>query len=351
MEHNKKNITRYFILVFLIFCFASLGLGFFSKYSKSEKVISLTYKETTDINYNVYLKENNFFDVPFLSKDYLSVNDRYIITQLIDYIDMTFNYNMSFDKDTSGNYYYYLKAVVEANKPNEESGSYWEKEYILYEGEKTSFSNVRNYSFAPNIKIDYNEYSNKIVEIMKNSNLTMDGKVTIYLVNQTTIDSDIFDEDNVISSEAKVSMPLVKSSMQLNLDSSNASKNDTISKTFKVKSSKYTICVICLVFCGLSILALIRLIIHYIKSDRKRYKFEIKLKKILNTYDSIIVNVNILPNLNEFKVINVESFEELVDAHGEVRMPINYYKKDDDRHVFILINNDVLWFYSLNRKK
>lgn len=350
MGHKKMHIMRYFILVFLIFCFAALGIGFFLKYSKSEKTLKITYNETTDVSYDVYLKENSFFDTPFLSKDYLSQNDRYIITQLIDYIDMKFNYNISFDSEVSGDYYYYLKAVVEANKTNEETGNYWEKEYVLFEGDKTHFSNEKYYSISPNVKINYQEYNDRIYEIMKDSNLNMDGNLTIYLVNETTIDSREFTEKKVINSEAKVVMPLTKSSIQLDIDTDAASKTDTLVETFKVKSSKYTVCVICLVICGLGILGLIRFIIHYIKVDRKKYQFELKLKKILNTYDSIIVNVNALPDLNEFKVINVESFEELVDAHGEVRMPINYFKRDDDRHIFILINNDVLWLYALDRK-
>ena len=70
-----------------------------------------------------------------------------------------------------------------------------------------------------------------------------------------------------------------------------------------------------------------------------------EINKILSTYDSIIVNSDNIKNLSKYNIINVNSFEELLDAHSEVRMPINYVEINNNYSIFVLINNDVAWVY------
>ena len=75
-----------------------------------------------------------------------------------------------------------------------------------------------------------------------------------------------------------------------------------------------------------------------------------ELEKILTTYDSIIVNVKDIPSIDGYDVIKVESFDELIDAHSEIRKPINYYQ-NEDYSVFLLLSDSIIWEYILRRKK
>ena len=67
------------------------------------------------------------------------------------------------------------------------------------------------------------------------------------------------------------------------------------------------------------------------------------------TYDEIIVNVSKIPNLEKLNVINVSKFEELLDAHGEIRLPINYCDSKEGG-VFTLINENIAYCYTLKKK-
>ena len=79
-----------------------------------------------------------------------------------------------------------------------------------------------------------------------------------------------------------------------------------------------------------------------------RSEYTKTLKKILSTYDSIIVNVSSLPSLEDLKVINVNTFSELIDAHSEVRMPINYFEEIAEyKSVFVLVSDNIAWVYTL----
>lgn len=60
-------------------------------------------------------------------------------------------------------------------------------------------------------------------------------------------------------------------------------------------------------------------------------------KKILRTYDSIIIEVEDIPNIAGKNIIKVKTIEDLVDAQLELREPI-YYKNDNDSCFFILLH-------------
>ena len=70
--------------------------------------------------------------------------------------------------------------------------------------------------------------------------------------------------------------------------------------------------------------------------------------RILNTYDGIIVNVKELPKTSDMKVITVSEFEELIDAHSEVRKPINFVELEKGKKSkFVLTSENMVWEYTL----
>jgi hypothetical protein len=85
----------------------------------------------------------------------------------------------------------------------------------------------------------------------------------------------------------------------------------------------------------------------YIKEEPDEYSTFIKNKKrILRTYDSIIVEVEDIPNIAGKNIIKVKSIEDLVDAQLELREPI-YYKNDNDSCFFILLHYNEACVYIL----
>ena len=85
----------------------------------------------------------------------------------------------------------------------------------------------------------------------------------------------------------------------------------------------------------------------YIKEEPDEYSAFIKnKKKILRTYDSIIVEVEDIPNIAGKNIIKVKSIEDLVDAQLELREPI-YYKNDNDSCFFMLLHYNEACVYIL----
>lgn len=85
----------------------------------------------------------------------------------------------------------------------------------------------------------------------------------------------------------------------------------------------------------------------YIKEAPDEYSLFIKEKKrILKTYNSVIVEVETLPNIAGKNIIKVKTFDDLIDAQLELREPI-YYKNDNDSCFFLLLHYNEACIYIL----
>mgnify|MGYP002620084881 CR=1 FL=1 len=85
----------------------------------------------------------------------------------------------------------------------------------------------------------------------------------------------------------------------------------------------------------------------YLRETPDEYTTYIKNKRrILRTYNSIIVEVESIPNIAGKNIIKVKTIEDLVDAQLELREPI-YYKNDNDSCFFILLHYNEACIYIL----
>ena len=72
--------------------------------------------------------------------------------------------------------------------------------------------------------------------------------------------------------------------------------------------------------------------------------YESKVRNILNTYDSILVQSNKIPSLEGRNIVNVEKMEDLVDAQLELRKPICYLKQTESCS-FVLFDEKEAFIY------
>lgn len=321
------------ILTFLV------GSYFVYKYITLSKVqpSSITYQEKNTIDYKVYLKENDFFE-----ENYLGEGKAYITT-LIDYLDVAFNNKVSFNKETSGNYSYYIKGTILATKPNEKNVKYWEKEYILSEVKTVDFANQTNLNSSNSVKIDYQKYNDLLLEFRQNYKIAFDGSLLVELVFRNNIinDGQSFNEESISS----LSIPLTQATIEVpvEIDESERTKTIQLEDDKEETLNRYQIAVT--IYVGVLAFEVFMLSFRTRKIKDKN-SYEEKLKRIMKEYDYIIVNLNTPINLRNMNVIDVSEFNELIDAHSEVRQPINL-KQYKNKSEFILINDKVAWRYIL----
>ena len=87
-QKRKRKITSYvFLIIVIMICSLSLLFLYFNK----TKDYYVSYKETSYLDYKVYLKENDFFETNYLEKE-----NQYIAS-LIDHINANFNYKLNIE--------------------------------------------------------------------------------------------------------------------------------------------------------------------------------------------------------------------------------------------------------------
>lgn len=342
-ENKFLQAGKYIFYLFIAIVFSLFSLYYFKMGLKNTYQEEVSYKSSSNVSYKVYLLENDYFDEP-----YLGMNRTYI-SSLINYIDINFNYNLNFSNFVSGKYTYYIKGIIAADKVKDDDSSYWSKSYILKEPVTISYDNQNSFNIDTNAKVDYQKYNSLLNEFRKDYGISFDGTFKVQLVIESESNATNIKESIPVDSLIEVRVPLTQQVIDLSIDLSNNDNEGEVSETIvNNTSSNY-------VFLGLGILfmsvtlCLLWLIFRYIifiylsKSEYSK-----TLKKILSTYDSVIVNVSNLPNLNDLKVIEVNTFSELIDANSEVRMPINYYEEVADcKSVFVLVSTNMAWVYTL----
>ncbi len=338
---KRKGNSR-IIFLFIIICFFILSGIYFIKYSQNvNKKTDVNYEETSNIDYKVYLKENSFFENEYLEKN------RTYIASLIDYILIDYDYSFNVNQNVNGNYSYYIKGTLSANKNNSDD-YYWSKDYILSEKVTKNYEDEKEINIKSQVKINYQTYNNLLNDFKSKYGVTMDGVLNVSLVIENNIDSDLIDHTISKDSNVELNIPLTSLTIEVPIEANELKNNGTLfSEVVKENVLYYTVFkylgYVLISFSVITFFYLIYIIIIYSKRENKYYK---TLKKILKTYDNIIVNTSEIPDLSDLNVISVTTFEELIDAHSEVRKPINYIALKNEA-IFILINDGMAYRYDL----
>ena len=341
MKSYKFNRFLQFLFPFFFIC----GIGILVLGMNDKKTININYEENNSINYKVYLKENKFFETPYLEEG------RTYIASLIDYIDADFHYEIKYNRPFTGHVKYKYVAILQANKKNS-TGYYWNKEYDLSEERSIDIENNTNVIISDNVKVNYSKYNEILSQFKKAYNLDTNSELKIVMRVVNTADFDKIDHPVGIDSEIGITVPLLEQAIDVSINKeTNNSKNVL---TIKEKSHKVGFLIFKITGTILLFTAIFGMIetSRYSKRFKRSHTYILELDKILKNYDSIIANVKNLPDISGYRKIEVDKFEELLDVYNEVRMPINYYQdKTGKESTFIIINNDVAWIYRLKDRK
>lgn len=341
MASVKNNFLIRYLIILVLFII-SIVLLYFGLIKK--EYIDVKYSEDNAINYKVYLHENNYFTTPYLEEN------RTYITNLIDYLDIDFKYNLKLSEKINGNYKYSILAKVKANKPNGEKGYYWSKDYVLIPPKSVQINNSDNLSVVENVKVNYNKYNDILSSFKKEYSIAPEGILDIVLNVESEGTGEVFTEPIDISSEMSLSVPLLEKAVEANISKNAKSNNNTITMVDRSYAIYHNLATI------LGLIVLVITIVMIIITFRKRHQyneenvFDVTLNKILASHDSIIANVATLPDITDMNLIEVTTFSELIDVYNEVRMPINYYNSEGgEEAVFIIVNDNMAWRFILGK--
>lgn len=341
---NRKNKLIVIVILILIFivCFGLFAQSLINKSEKVEKRVYLNYQENSSIDYDVYLKENEFYSVNSLNKGF-----KYIAL-LSDYVNVDFNYNMNFADYVDGEYDYYVKATL-VTREKDSSNTLWQESYILKEKVYEELSNDLKLSINENLDIDYNTYYQMINDFRSRYSVLVDSTLNVELIINSKIDYGKFKNVVVDQKSISVTIPLSDITYEISEYNGNINESNSYSEITEEGRLNEKLKYIGYVMWGIDILVLLVTLIFVHKFNANKNLYASKLKKILKNYDSVIAAVKVLPNLSNLNVIHVENFEDFIDVQNELRIPISFIETSKGYESwFIIIHQNEAWVYRLN---
>ena len=329
---RSKIVKRLFfdIVVFLIFIVSGTILLNKSLNFESEKIVK--YSEKSNLDYKVYLVENEFYDEPYLDKDMLYV------ANLIDKILIDFDYNFESDDKENIDFDYKIIAKLSINNQTG-TKSYFEKSYVLLDSKTVNMVNSTGQTIKEQISLDY-PYYNRLANSFKNQfGVESDSKLTVYmLINKKNGEDSNFTLDS--SSMMNIVIPLSERSVDIKLDYKEIDETSNIIKKETMTIKDYLPLVLSVVFIIIALIMMVKAMRNINLLRKKKSAYDKYINKILKEYDRLIAESSSLLSFDGKEIININKFTELLDIHDNLQLPIIYYEEKEHELSYFYISHD-----------
>ncbi len=341
----RKSIRTFYIVLaigIVAFCSAALFNKLTKKDINQKQELILSYTNKLNTTYTVNLKPNSFVE-----EKTLQMGKTYI-TDLIDNINMNFNYSYNLSKKTDIAYSYSIVGVLKGDYSKDGvAHNVWEKEYVLLEKIENE-KNSNKIQINENIQIDVNNYNDEIYNFEKTLGMAIDAKLNVQL--RVNIDGNIEDtrlKDNYVSD---INIELGKKTTQITGDLLDE-KGNTLYKTVEnSKNNSVSIIMNCLLMI-ISVLWLRYILKNTTNMNTVRNNYKLELNRILKSCGDKIVKLSRNIELTGKEIIEVKDFGELIKLSEELFKPILYWNSNQkEESEFFVITNSVIYRYILKLK-
>ncbi len=295
--------------------------------SITSKQSKIYYQKKGNMNYQVYLKDNNFYTKPYQD------SDMSYITSLIENIKIDFEYETNSNKNTNINTKYKINGQLMIKDRDNMNQTFYEQTYPLQDEKITK--NTKNNIIKESIEINYNQYNEIANLFKKNYGLNTESNFIVSFIIEEEI------ENNKQQEIMNLTIPLSKNSIKI--EKNEIHKEGEILEEKKLMIKHKYLFLIGLIIGIDTIKRIMAMLYHMKKKEKKKTKFEKEIGSILKKYDRYIVNTDTIPSKEKYEVIYVNSFTELLDARDSVQEPIKYHitKEHTECEFYITHQNEL----------
>ena len=340
----KKNRDRWIFAQSLIIAVITLAIIISGIVAyQLESTYYIGYREVGNIDYNVFLKENDFYD-----EDHLGKGQSYVAS-LIDKIIADFTYEI--DMDTSDvNYRYSYKIDSRLEIVDNTSG-------VAIFNQKEELVNVQNKSQSSSKRLvineivvlkydDYNELAARFLETYSLTQTT--SNIVLTLEVDVLSDCNAFSGSSVETYTSELRIPLTTKTVNVKMTSTVPDAEAKMIACTRGAGSEVfkTTAIVLSVVDGLLILLLVAFVCLTRTDD---ITYTAKVNRIISQYKSYIQKIKNLFDMSEYKLISVETFDELLEIRDTIQAPILMYENNDKTCTKFIIPTDskLLYLYEV----
>lgn len=338
MVSIKNSVIYYRSLYYalLMIMFLVLGYIFLDSGFNTKTRVRVEYQDSSDV----------YYKVNYLEEDYNVDSDKYI-SNMVDYIDITYNYRNLLSEYVSGYYRYSVDGYL-ITYEDDIAESLWERKYQLVD-EKTVVidqNNVNNIKIDDSFKVDFKKYRNEINEFIDKYDIDVSGYLQIRISIMEFLNFNDLDNEYADEKVITIDIPLTYDTFKIDV---NNIKSKNSHYEFTSKETMNLIFLVIGVFCISVGLSLFMLVIKQFKIIYNRQsKYNRELNKILSKYDDCIVRIKRFYVSRKYNMIYVDSFKELMDVYEKKNKMISFKEiKRGSEAIFVIIDDDDAWIYKM----
>ena len=302
------------------------------------------YTESGSIDYDVYLKDNEFYDSPYLDK-----NQSYVAS-LIDRIITNFYYDIDMDaEDVNYRYSYTITSRLEII--DDTSGvPIFNPEYELVSVKDKSQNSSNRLTINEIVVLSYDEYNDLASKFLETYDLAGATTSNIVLTLKVDVlsDCEAFTGSSVDTYSSELRIPLTTKTVNIKMTSSVPdAEAKMIACTRGAGSEVFKTTAIVL---GISDILLALLLVAFIYLTRTDdITYTARVKKILSQYKSYIQKIKNLFETRGYQVILVDTFDEMLEIRDTIQAPILMHENEDKTCAKFMIPTDskILYLYEI----
>lgn len=348
MKQKQKNkirkSTKYTLIIVSIIIFI------FSCTNLSKNLSNESMKITTKEIYNYTNKFKYDYKINMIKNKYIKEEQQTdkslaYVTDLIDTIDLSLNYDYIASKQTDIDYTYTIigKTKVVYTKDGKEQKIIDEEE-IIKEEQKAKV-NSSKLNINENLVVDVKEKNNLLAEFKQKMGMAIDAKYEIYLKIKTK--TQIEGENVEVEYAPCVEIDLAEKTTEI---LGEKEKDDTkfISKEYQINTAKNKVSIIINGVLFVIAALILKYVSQFRTANRVKDEFRLELNRILKICRDKIVQVNTRPSDNGDNLVVVKDFGEIVKVSEELFKPILYYFDNEKQEAwFSVMTGTITYRYIL----
>ena len=304
----------------------------------------ISYTESGSIDYDVYLKENEFFNSPYLDK-----NQSYVAS-LIDKIITNFNYEIDMDADdVNYRYSYTINARLEIIDDSS-NVAIFNPEYLLVSEQNRSQNTSNRLTINEIVVLNYDDYNDLANRFLDAYDLTETTCNIVLTLNVDVLsDCNAFSGSSVDTYSSELRIPLTTKTVNIKMTSTVPdAEAKMVACTRGAGSEVFKTTAIVL---GVVDVLLILLLFAFISLTRTAdITYTARVKKIVSQYKSHIQKIKNLFETHEYQVIWVDTFDEMLEIRDTIQAPILMHENEDKTCTKFMIPTDskLLYMYEIS---
>ncbi len=341
-KQNRKKWIRIQSVIALILAIIVIASVF--TYYKLNQTYYIDYNENADVDYKIYLDNNEFYD-----EEYIGEDNAYV-TSLVNKIIADFKYELNIEADgVEYEYSYKLDTVLTITDTDSEDKVILEKIYPII-AEQSFKEDSNKVLITEQVAIDYqqyNEFANKFFDDLMLRASDFDTKISAVMSVNVKSASDAFVSDKNNAYSISLDAPLTLDTFKIEIPSSVPDGE----KVLACKNAYYTAIFKDVAICGGLVDALILtvLIIFIFITRNDDINYTNKIKRLCRSYGSFIQKIKNDFSVDGYQILYVDTFREMLGIRDTIMSPILMFENEDQTmtRFFIPTASNVVYVHEI----